>query len=103
MRWLSIMQALDLLSLSEDILQGIAWHFTLKEWVKGPAHTCRLLHTMELKRVDLQYRKFLEVYHSPPFQCVLLSVSLLEGIFLQLIPNDLLSSADSFYYALLEQ
>ena len=64
MRWLSVMQALELLSLSEDILQRIAWHFTLKEWVKGPAHTCRLLHSLELKRVDLEHRKFLEVHHT---------------------------------------
>ena len=44
---------MKLLSLPEEVLQDIATHFTLAEWVLGPVQTCRFLHGMELRRVDL--------------------------------------------------
>ncbi len=47
------LQVVRLLSLPLETLQDIALHFTLAEWVQGPAQACRLLHQMKLPRVDL--------------------------------------------------
>ena len=39
----------------EETLQDIARHFTLKEWIQGPARTCHFLYAMELSNVDLTF------------------------------------------------
>lgn len=49
------MQDMDLLTLPEETLQDIARHFTLKEWIQGPARTCHFLYAMELSNVDLTF------------------------------------------------
>ncbi len=53
-----VVQDVDLLSLPEGVLQNIAQHFKLSEWVQGPASTCRLLHHLELPKVHLRCYKF---------------------------------------------
>lgn len=53
----STLQAAKVLRLPEEIMQNIAKHFTLAEWVQGPAQTCHLLHRMKLPRVDLKCSK----------------------------------------------
>ena len=62
---------MQLLDIPEEILQNIARHLTLREWVKGPAPACRLLHDMELRLVDLRCKRYVYVSPNPSFPCLL--------------------------------
>ena len=48
-----------LVNLPKDILLGIAWHFTVKEWAVGPAQASRSLYRMNLPRLVLHIRECL--------------------------------------------
>ena len=66
-------QVSPLLSLPEEILQNIASHFPLDEWVKGPAKSCHRLHSLHLPRIDLSCFRTGHVSHEsthpvPPLQ-----------------------------------
>ncbi len=41
----STLQAAKVLRLPEEIMQNIGKHFTLAEWVQGPAQTCHRRYT----------------------------------------------------------
>ena len=46
-----------LTDLPKDILLGIAWHFTMKQWAVGPAQASRSLYRMHLPRMVLSISK----------------------------------------------
>ena len=98
---MSGLQTLDLLSLPEEVLQNVARHFTLAEWLQGPARACRFLHCMELPRVDLIYYRAQFVKPEPLHMTA--NVCHTKGHFLQPTPKDLLKSATRLLLLVLAQ